>query len=124
RLHVARRTVATHVERLLAKLGASNRAAAATIAMDRQLFALPVVGPVATFAPTGPLSLEVAVRDGSRIRSSHRRARRRPLVVGAIYPANRELRQDGTQMKKGAALAIDEVNEWGGIGGRPLLHVP
>ncbi|MFD9720972.1 ABC transporter substrate-binding protein [Streptomyces sp. NPDC059076] len=128
RLTVSRRTAATHVERLLHKLGVTSRAAATAIALDRDLFTLPVRGDLAGLPSLGPLRLEAAVRDnpGSPSHPTPRRrvTRPRPLMIGAVYPSAGDWRGDGLQMEQGARLAVDEINERGGVAGRRIEHVP
>ncbi|MEU0987320.1 ABC transporter substrate-binding protein [Streptomyces sp. NPDC005953] len=128
RLAVSRRTAATHVERLLHKLGVTSRAAATAIALDRDLFTLPVRGDLAGLPSLGPLRLEAAVRDnpGSPSHPTPRRrvTRPRPLMIGAVYPSAGDWRGDGLQMEQGARLAVDEINERGGVAGRRIEHVP
>lgn len=46
-----------------------------------------------------------------------------PFVIGSAYPLTGALASDGDQMKKGAALAIKEINAAGGIAGRPVQQV-
>lgn len=58
RLGVSRRTVATHVERILAKLGVSTRTAAGALAVDQGLLVLPIPG-----GPHGVVPLDVARLD-------------------------------------------------------------
>ncbi|MGW4032647.1 ABC transporter substrate-binding protein [Streptomyces sp. NPDC004838] len=129
RLAVSRRTAATHVERLLHKLGVTSRAAATAIALDRDLFTLPVRGELAGFPTIGPLRLEAAVRDASGSPSAPAPPRRRittsrPLVIGAVYPSAGDWFGDGRQMEQGARLAVDEINERGGVAGRRIEHIP
>ncbi|MFJ4773759.1 ABC transporter substrate-binding protein [Streptomyces uncialis] len=129
RLTVSRRTAATHVERLLHKLGVTSRAAATAIALDRDLFTLPVRGELAGFPPLGPLRLEAAVRDEPGRPSAPAAPRRRvtgprPLVIGAVYPSAGDWLGDGLQMEQGARLAVDEINERGGVAGRRIEHIP
>ena len=123
RLDVARRTVATHVERLTAKLGVSSRVSAATAALDRRLLALPIAG--ADLDGLGTMAvvrLEAEARGGpvAPVVPRPRPARPGPLVVGAVHPSRGDSAWDGQQMRHGAQLAIAEINRRGGVGGRSL----
>jgi branched-chain amino acid transport system substrate-binding protein len=126
RLSVSRRTIATHVERILAKVGASSRAGAAAIARDRDLLVLPLEG--TDLDALGSLEV-VQVESRARIPAlpiAHRSGilRRRPLTIGAIYPSGPEWARDGQAMRRGAGLALEEVNAHGGVAGRQLQLVP
>ncbi|MFJ5117962.1 ABC transporter substrate-binding protein [Kitasatospora sp. NPDC088548] len=129
RLTVSRRTAATHVERLLHKLGVTSRAAATAIALDRDLFTLPVRGELAGLPSLGPLRLEAAVRDNPGSPSTpdaprRRVTRPRPLLIGAVYPSAGDWLGDGLKMEQGTRLAVDEINERGGVAGRRIEHIP
>lgn len=43
-----------------------------------------------------------------------------PVQIGAIFPLTGASQNDGNDEKRGAELAMEEVNAAGGIGGRPL----
>lgn len=126
RLAIARRTVATHVEAILSKLDVHTRAAAAAVAIDRDLVALPLQGSVDELAPLDVVRMEQAVRGTSRIRtrtSRPRMPRHRPLVIGSVYPTSSGSRSDGRSMERGATLAIEELNFRGGVSGRRIEHL-
>lgn len=111
------RTVSTQVASVLKKLGQATRAGAAAEAIATSTYRLPI--PLRTSPSPVPLS-PVEVRAG---RSRPRRPRRAPLRIGGIFPGPGSSRGDGEGMLCGAALAVAEVNERGGIGGRALEHV-
>lgn len=46
------------------------------------------------------------------------------FVIGALYPLTGPVAADGEQMNNGAQLAIDEINEAGGIAGRKIKFEP
>ncbi len=126
RLRASVRTVSTHVEHILLKLGARSRAGAAAIAVDRGLLRLPIPGGARDLDGLGVGALEAAVaeeRDATRlIRIDAPIAidRRRPHLIGAAFPLSGPARADGIQMRNGAMLAIDEINARGGVAGRPI----
>ncbi len=126
RLRTSARTVSTHVEHILLKLGARSRAAAAAIAVDRGLLRLPIPGGAGDLDGLGVGALEAAVaeeRDISppiRIDGPVSIERRRPYLIGSAFPLSGPARADGIQMRNGAVLAIDEINARGGVAGRPI----
>lgn len=122
RLHTSSRTVSTHVEHILGKLGQASRAGAAGVAADRGYLRLPVPG-------SGPLPrgitighLHARADSGSppaaAVRPAVRLWTRRPLLIGSAFPLHGPARCDGQEMVNGSALATAEINATGGIGGR------
>jgi branched-chain amino acid transport system substrate-binding protein len=128
RLRAGPRTVATHVEHLLAKLSQHSRAGAGAVAVDQGLLRLPVPGGGNLEGLTVGL-LDRAVAERSTGSSPHaaplpsRREVRRPLVIGSALPLTGPARGDGLEMRNGAALAIAEINARGGVAGRLLEHM-
>ncbi|MGW0801988.1 ABC transporter substrate-binding protein [Nonomuraea sp. NPDC002799] len=141
------RTVGTHVEHVLAKLGAPTRAAAAALAVaeDALLAPLPeritAVGRVTratetvTTAPGGAETAFAAARGATAQvagrgatapgagRVESRGEARRPIRLGAIYPLDGPRRFDAQAMRRGAAIAVDELNARGGVAGRRVDHL-
>jgi branched-chain amino acid transport system substrate-binding protein len=129
RLRTGPRTVATHVEHLLAKLSQRSRAGAGAVAVDQGLLRLPVPGGGNLEGLTvGLLDRAVAERSTESSPSPTaplptRREVRRPLVIGSALPLTGPARGDGLEMRNGAALAIAEINARGGVAGRLLEHM-
>ncbi|WP_043779821.1 ABC transporter substrate-binding protein [Rhodococcus sp. JVH1] len=125
-LSVERRTAASHVESLFSKLCLPNRAAAAAVAADQELIALPLVGDVRAIPPVGALRLERWLRSGANETTLSTRPprTRSPLTLGAIYPRDTSSAADGAQMTKGTRLAVEEINERGGVAGRRIEVLP
>jgi branched-chain amino acid transport system substrate-binding protein len=121
-LRTSARTVSTHVEHILSKLGARSRAGAAAIAMDRGLMRLPLPGGSKDLQDLSVGALEAAAeRRNPAARSTvASTGKRRPYFVGGAFPLTGAARADGIQMRSGAALAIDEINARGGIAGRSV----
>lgn len=116
------RTVSTHVEHVLAKLHQPTRAGAAAVAAACGWVRYPVPGgsegdlPVGTEATrAAPASSQTAPRRPS--------GRARPLLIGSAAPLTGPAAADGEEMRNGSALAIAEINDRGGIGGRRIEHV-
>jgi branched-chain amino acid transport system substrate-binding protein len=112
------RTVTTHVERILAKLGQTSRAALAGLAVERGLLRLPFPGD-----GTNRSSLAIGTLDHPS--EPHAVAKRlrmvpRPILIGAPLSLQGFARSDAQEMLNGSALAVDEINRRGGIGGRRL----
>lgn len=129
RLGTTRRTVATHIERLLGKLNAPTRTAAAALAVDEQLLVLPIPGGPKGLAPMRVQQLEVAAcaseaQPAPRRSSRHRPPHKHPMMIGGIYPVRGPAAADGQGRRKATEMAIDEINKSGGIAGRALVHVP
>jgi branched-chain amino acid transport system substrate-binding protein len=124
-LDCARRTVATHVERVLAKLGVGSRTAAAAIGMaeDVLLAPLPPASALDVTAVGRVTGRGAPVRPLARQHSTTHAGAKRPIRLGAIYPFDGPRRLDALAMYRGATLAMAELNARGGIGGRQLEHV-
>jgi branched-chain amino acid transport system substrate-binding protein len=122
RLGASSRTVSTHVEHILMKLGQRSRAGAAAMAVDRGLLRMPLPSGSHGMDALTICALERVVEgrgDGSQAFS--RRARRpRPFVIGSAIPLSGPAWGDGVEMRNGASLAIEEVNARGGVAGRRI----
>jgi branched-chain amino acid transport system substrate-binding protein len=121
-LRASARTISTHVEHILSKLGAGSRAGAAGIAIDRGLVRLPVPGGSERLEHLNVGALEAAVRQRrppDRSGASAMR-QRRPYLIGGAFPLSGPARADGVQMRNGAALAIEQINSRGGVAGHPI----
>ncbi|MEV0617308.1 ABC transporter substrate-binding protein [Nonomuraea sp. NPDC050404] len=123
------RTVATHVENVLAKLEAPTRAAAAALAVAEQALLAPFAEPGGEpLAASGGQPLAEPDGQAGRRRAvwkgfSRGEARRRPIRLGAIYPLEGSRRFDAQAMRRGAAIAVDELNARGGVAGRRVDHL-
>jgi branched-chain amino acid transport system substrate-binding protein len=134
RLRASSRTVATHVEHILGKLGQASRAGAAGVAVDRGYLRLPVPGNKAVpqgitvgflhsrakAPPAAPMARAGSGAPAAEIRAAPRPWTRRPLLVGSAFPLHGPARHDGREMVNGSALAVAEINGSGGIGGRQV----
>jgi branched-chain amino acid transport system substrate-binding protein len=127
RLFTSPKTVSTHVEHLLHKLGTPTRAGAAAIAAEQGIVRLPVPG-----GGRGLGSLTVGLldqpppgpADATRLRPGAGPARqKRPFLLGSAFPLHGPAQADGLEMRSGAALAIGEINAHGGIAGRPIKQI-
>jgi len=128
-LRTSVRTVATHVEHVLAKLSQRSRAGVSALAVEEGLLRLPIPGDGVELEG---LTIGILDRRGAhaatsaatvRTVSSHRPLVRRPLLVGSALPLSGPARGDGIEMRNGAALAIEEINARGGVAGRRIEHV-
>jgi branched-chain amino acid transport system substrate-binding protein len=127
RLHTSRRTVSTHVERVLAKLVQGNRAGAAGVAIERGLLRLPIPGGAEGLDHLSIGALSTAVAAGGPTAATargHRHAReRRPLLLGLAAPAEGAAGSDRGELLNGSLMAIEEINALGGIGGRAISRM-
>jgi branched-chain amino acid transport system substrate-binding protein len=127
RLHTSSRTVSTHVEHILGKLGQASRAGAAGVAVDRGYLRLPVPGSGAL--PQGitigclQARAEAGAAPAAAARPAPPRWARRPLLIGSAFPLRGAARHDGREMANGSALAAAEINASGGIGGRRIEQI-
>ena len=148
RLVASPRTVSTHVEHILAKLGQTSRTGAAALAVERGYLRLPLPGQGP--APAGlticylharavgeavgsqreqarasraaaiPRAAATAAQQSGPGPASRRRPLPRPLRIGSAFPLTGLAGDDGQQMLNGSALAVAEINARGGIAGRDV----
>lgn len=121
RLGTSARTVSTQIERLLDKLEQSTRGGLAALAVDAGLLRLPLPGGVPIAGGIGVAELELVHRQGVRAVFTPVRdfvSGRAPIRLGMIIPEGEGVHGDALQMMHGAQLAIDEINEQGGLGDR------
>jgi branched-chain amino acid transport system substrate-binding protein len=119
RLGSSPRTVTTHLERILVKVDQSNRAGAASVAVEHGLLRVPVPGGSRSLEALAVGRLDARVAgDTAGAAGRVRRPVRRPITVGAAIPLTGFSSSDGHEMLNGTQLAVAELNERGGIGGR------
>jgi branched-chain amino acid transport system substrate-binding protein len=119
---VSVRTVMTHVERVLRKLGQASRAGAAAMSVEVGLLRLPVPG-----GPHRLGGLTIAQLDASQRHKRnpaalrHRPATRpRPYIIGSALPLTARAAGEGRELWNGSRLAVSEINDRGGVAGRPI----
>jgi branched-chain amino acid transport system substrate-binding protein len=118
RLILSTRTITTHVDHVMRKLGVFSRTSAAVIAVDEGLIRVPFPGGVEGF---DVLRLGRALNARSvRTPSPGPRLVRKPLVIGAALPLRGFVAADGLEMAQATQLAVDELNERGGLDGRAV----
>lgn len=120
RLGASPRTITKHVENILTKTGSWTRAGAAGLAIDRGYMRLPTPGGGALI----PLTIGLVERaaEAGRAQQSQllRPVQKRPILIGAPLSLSSFAREDAVEMLNGANLAIQEINERGGVLGREL----
>lgn len=119
-LETSVRTVTTHVDRVLTKTHSPTRTAAAVLAMDQGLVRLPVPGSSSALdrLPWGKVQALAAGRPVPVEGARRRVTVTRPLVIGAALPLVGAAAEDGLQMLHGTQLALQEVNQRGGVAGQ------
>ncbi|MCW6510593.1 ABC transporter substrate-binding protein [Lichenifustis flavocetrariae] len=120
-LETSLRTITTHVERILAKLGQMSRTGAATLATDLGVLRLPTPGGGRNLVPltAGLVDLKAAqMKDRGRVSAAS--LQRRPILIGTPLSLNGLAASDATEMLNGTRLAVDEINRRGGVAGRKL----
>lgn len=139
RLGNSARTVSTQIERLLAKLGQRSRAGLAALTVDGGLMMLPIPGGTEGAVRISPIEVQRLAEllsyrhDNGSCRSEISAAD--PHVTAAVYPTGRRFVlgtlapllgaavEDGRELVRGASMAVEEINEHGGIGGQPVEHI-
>ena len=119
RLGTSARTVSSQLERLLEKLDQSSRGGLAAIAVDLGLLRMPLPGGVPENGGIGIAELELAYSrrlDQNLVPIRNHFMTRVPIRLGIVVPDSPAT--DSAQTLNGALLAIDEINQQGGIGGR------
>jgi branched-chain amino acid transport system substrate-binding protein len=120
-LDIARRTVATHVEHLLAKLEVPTRSAAVAAATAEQCLLAPF--PPMLNRTLGRLGRVLGTGQVSRPAVPPPPAVRRPIRLGSIYPVRGARRLDALAMRRGATVAVQQINTRGGVAGRTVEHI-
>jgi branched-chain amino acid transport system substrate-binding protein len=119
---VSVRTVMTHVERVLRKLGQASRAGAAAMSVELGLLRLPLPGGPHRLGGLAVAELDAHQRrGGTKPRARHRPATRpRPYIIGSALPLTGPAAGEGRELWNGSRLAVSEINDRGGIAGRPI----
>jgi len=119
---VSVRTVMTHVERVLGKLGQASRAGAAAMSVELGLLRLPLPGGPHQLAGLGVAQLDAyECRGGLPKHPRQRQATRpRPYIIGSALPLTGSAAAEGRELWNGSRLAVAEINGRGGIAGRPI----
>lgn len=120
---VSVRTVMTHVERVLRKLGQASRAGAAAMSVELGLLRLPVPGGPHRLGGLATAQLDAHRRRGAATVPTprHRSASRpRPYIIGSALPLTGRAAGEGRELWNGSRLAVSEINDRGGIAGRPI----
>lgn len=129
RLGTSARTVSTQVERLLLKLEQTGRGGLAALAVDGGLLRLPIPGGATGLTSIGPVEVEQRSAQLPGAEPVVRRhmavsfPTRRPYQIGTIVVSCGTAFGDGLEVAHGSALAVEEINSRGGIGGRPIEQV-
>jgi branched-chain amino acid transport system substrate-binding protein len=120
RLGTSARTVSTQIERLLTKLDQGTRGGLAALAVDSGLLRLPIPGGVDGTPGIGIVEVESIVAAVPRPAAAPLRPaypRKRSLMVGSLIPTG-AAGADGAEVRRGATLAVEELNATGGVAGR------
>jgi len=121
RLGTSSRTVSTQLEQLLSKLEQETRGGLAALAVDSGLLRLPLPGGTPKSGGIGVAELELAYQKVHHVHSAPIRTRsseRAPIRLGILSPGG--LGGDTEQLVLGARLAVEEINDGGGVSGRML----
>lgn len=125
-LTVSPRTVTTHVDHIMRKMGASSRSAAATGALDAGIIAVPFPIEASEFQTLRIGRVVRAAGSRGRLLSATNSVAKSPvgpIMIGSLVPLEGRAREDGIEMIRGASLAIDEINARSGVHGHNLQLV-
>lgn len=122
-LNLSVRTVTTHIDRLMRKFNAPNRATVATIALDRGLIAVPFPAAVEKLPQlaVGRMLRSAGGHDVHKKSTAIKLPPGDPIRIGALIPSLGRGRADAMEMLNGATQAIEEINARGGVHGRLLV---
>jgi branched-chain amino acid transport system substrate-binding protein len=120
-LDASLRTITTHVERILVKLGQMSRTGAATLATDLGLLRLPTPGGGRNLVPlaAGMVDLKTP-RPPRPLPALAPALQRRPILIGTPLSLHGLASADAREMLNGTRLAVAEINGRGGVAGRKL----
>lgn len=121
RLGTSSRTVSTQLEKLLSKLDQETRGGLAALAVDSGLLRLPLPGGAPKSGGIGVAELELAHQQMLYLHHSPIRIRqteRAPIRLGILAPGG--VGGDAEQLVLGARLAVQEINDAGGVRGRMI----
>jgi branched-chain amino acid transport system substrate-binding protein len=121
-LEISRRTVDKHVENLFSKTQTWTRAGVAGLAVDRGLLRFPIPGRSRTFPLSIGAVMEIA-RRAKHERPPVRQTTRQPIMVGMPLPLHSQGQADAMEMLDGAQLAVDQLNQRGGVLDREIKLV-
>ncbi|MFK0005054.1 ABC transporter substrate-binding protein [Paenarthrobacter sp. NPDC090522] len=121
-LHLSVRTVTTHIDRLMRKFNAPNRATVATMALEQGLVVLPFPAAVedVEHLALGRMLRSAGQRSNAERSTATTLALGEPMRIGALIPSLGRGRADALEMLHGATQAVEEINARGGIRGRLL----
>jgi branched-chain amino acid transport system substrate-binding protein len=119
---VSVRTVMTHVERVLRKLGQASRAGAAAMSVEAGLLRLPLPGGAHRLGGLAVAQLDAFQRRGGISACPRQRAatRPRPYIIGSALPLTGPAAGEGRELWNGSRLAVREINDRGGVAGRQI----
>ena len=118
-LGINRRTVEKHLENVFQKTDIWTRAGLAGFAVEHGLLIEPSIDQSCTTTLNLGVVFGIAQRSVSK-RPPIRRVERHPITIGMPLPLNGFGRADALEMRDGAQLAINRLNEEGGVLDRQL----
>ncbi|MCX5443820.1 ABC transporter substrate-binding protein [Streptomyces sp. NBC_00063] len=124
-LACSRRTVATHLEHVFAKLGVRARASVATLIAAEDAYVAPLPSPdlVLPSALLGVLGEQEQEQEPVSRPAVSRAPLRRPAVLASVYPADSLAGGPVLEMRRGARLAVRDISASGGVSGREIDHL-
>lgn len=122
-LGISRRTVDKHVENTFSKTQIWTRSGLAGMAVDRGFLKLPTPG-FTTIFPLATGKVESISRLPETERPPVRHVARRPITIGMPLPMTSLGSADALEMLEGAQLAVEHINQSGGILDREIKLLP
>ncbi|MFJ8951097.1 ABC transporter substrate-binding protein [Streptomyces sp. NPDC102381] len=123
-LACSRRTVATHLEHVFAKLGVRARTSVATLIAAEDAYVAPLPSTDLVLPPALLRVLGVLGEEEPAARpAASRPPVRRPAVLASVYPAGPLAGGPVLAMRRGARLAVRDISARGGVSGRDVEHL-
>ncbi|AUI66048.1 MULTISPECIES: LuxR C-terminal-related transcriptional regulator [Glaesserella] len=122
-LYISERTIEKHIEHLFKKTGIDSRTVLAVFAISKNLYCLPTPGNLES-SVLATYKIEQIAKDlqagSSKPVFAIKRSKSHPITIGVPYVAEGLGKIDAQELVNGSQLAVEIINQQGGINGRQL----